>query len=244
VVNSAWQLPAEGGDPTLPAGTQAGTDAPEDATTAGADVQTNATPAGADAQARPAVGGRSAADVLRELKRLDLAVYRAVERTRTPVIDKPLRELSRLANHSKLWLAVAAPLFVFGGRSGRRAALTGAVAIGVNSFVVNVPLKAIARRPRPDRESTGNINERHVRMPTSRSFPSGHSASAFAFATAVAAFRPELGMGLRGLAAVVAYSRVHSGVHYPGDVLAGSLIGIGIGESTALTAKSLLKHKT
>jgi membrane-associated phospholipid phosphatase len=185
---------------------------------------------------------RSVGGVLRELKRLDLAVYRAVERTRTPAIDKPLRELSRLANHSKLWVAIAAPLFIFGGRSGRRAALTGLAAIGVNSFVVNVPLKAIARRPRPDRESTGDGNERHVRMPTSRSFPSGHSASAFAFATAVAAFRPELGIGLRGLAAVVAYSRVHSGVHYPGDVLVGSLVGIAVGEGAALTAKTLLNR--
>jgi membrane-associated phospholipid phosphatase len=201
-------------------------------------------PLGGESSQASASGGprrdRSVAGVLRELKRLDLAVYRAVERTRTPAIDTPLRELSRLANHSKLWLAIAAPIFVFGGRSGRRAALTGVAAIGVNSFVVNVPLKAIARRPRPTRLETDDPNGRHVRMPTSRSFPSGHSASAFAFATAVAAFRPELGMALRGLAAVVAYSRVHSGVHYPGDVLVGSLVGIGIGEGAALTAKAIL----
>jgi len=183
------------------------------------------------------------AGILHELKRLDLAVYRAVESTRTPVIDAPLREISRFANHSKLWLAVALPLFAFGGRSGRRAAVTGVAAIGVNSFVVNVPMKAAVRRRRPDRETTEAPNARHVRMPTSRSFPSGHSASAFAFATAVAAFRPELGMGLRGVAAIVAYSRVHAGVHYPGDVLAGSLIGIAIGESTALVAKRVLRRK-
>lgn len=181
--------------------------------------------------------------MLHELKRLDLAVYRAVERTRTPVIDAPLREISRFANHSKLWLAIAVALFAFGGRSGRRAAVTGAAAIGVNSFIVNVPLKAAVRRRRPDRETSGEPNARHVRMPTSRSFPSGHSASAFAFATAVAAFRPELGLGLRGLAAVVAYSRVHTGVHYPGDALVGSLVGIAVGESTALAAKAALRRK-
>ncbi len=223
---TAWQQPPESDGASR-----------DDPVLADLDAPSNAAPNA------PPSGGRTPSAVFRELKRLDLAVYRAVERTRTPAIDKPLRELSRFANHSKLWLAIAAPLFVFGGRSGRRAAATGVAAIGVNSFVVNVPLKAIARRPRPDRESTDDDNERHVRMPTSRSFPSGHSASAFAFATAVAAFRPELGLGLRGLAAIVAYSRVHSGVHYPGDVLVGSLVGIAVGESTALAAKSLLKRK-
>jgi undecaprenyl-diphosphatase len=62
-------------------------------------------------------------------------------------------------------------------------------------------------------------------MPRSRSFPSGHAASAFAFATAAGHELPLAGLPLRGLAAVVAYSRVHTGVHYPGDVVVGSLIG-------------------
>ena len=202
-----------------------------------ADPPPEATPAAA------ATGGVRPSDVLRELKRMDDAVYRAVERTRTPVLDAPLRHVSGLANHSKLWLAIAAALFAFGGRSGRRAAVSGAAAIGVNSFVVNVPLKAMARRARPVRGTENDLEARHVRMPTSRSFPSGHSASAFAFATAVAAFMPELGLPLRGLAAVVAYSRVHTGVHYPGDVVVGSLVGIAIGESTALATKALLRRR-
>jgi membrane-associated phospholipid phosphatase len=187
--------------------------------------------------------GNTLARVLDELKRLDLAVYRAVEGTDTPKLDAPLRRLSRSANHAKLWLAIAALLFAFGGRSGRRAALTGAAAVGVNSFVVNVPLKALGHRERPARSTDEDLDERHVRMPTSTSFPSGHSASGFAFAQAVAATRPELGLPLRGLAAVVAYSRVHTGVHYPGDVLAGSLIGMGIGEGTARVARSLLRRR-
>ena len=189
------------------------------------------------------LGSARLSDALRELKRVDDAVYRAVERTRTPVIDAPLRRLSAFANHSKLWLAIAAPLFVFGGRKGRRAAVSGVVAIGVNSFVVNVPLKAIAHRARPVRDTENGAAARHVSMPTSRSFPSGHSASAFAFATAVASFVPEFGLPLRGLATVVAYSRVHIGVHYPGDVVVGSLVGIAIGESTALTTRSFLRKR-
>ena len=62
-------------------------------------------------------------------------------------------------------------------------------------------------------------------MPRSTSFPSGHSASAFAFATGVAAAAPAAGIPLSALAALVAYSRVHTGVHYPVDALVGSVTG-------------------
>jgi undecaprenyl-diphosphatase len=62
-------------------------------------------------------------------------------------------------------------------------------------------------------------------MPRSTSFPSGHAASAFAFATGVAADLPAAGIPLSAAAAVVAYSRVHTGVHYPADVIAGSVAG-------------------
>ena len=144
-----------------------------------------------DAAATGAAGAappRSAARrVLDELNAADLAVFRAVEGVSTPALDAPLRRLSRCANHSKLWLTIAALLFAFGGRSGRRAALTGAAAIGLNSFIVNVPLKYIARRERPARGTHDEVTARHVKMPESPSFPSGHSASGFAFAQAVAA---------------------------------------------------------
>lgn len=65
-------------------------------------------------------------------------------------------------------------------------------------------------------------------MPRTRSFPSGHAASGFAFASGVASAAPFPGIALTGLAALVAYSRVHTGVHYPGDVIAGSVIGVAL----------------
>jgi undecaprenyl-diphosphatase len=70
-------------------------------------------------------------------------------------------------------------------------------------------------------------------MPASTSFPSGHAASGFAFAAAVGRDLPWLGLALRFLAAAVAYSRVHTGVHYPGDAVAGALIGEGTGQAVA-----------
>jgi undecaprenyl-diphosphatase len=64
-------------------------------------------------------------------------------------------------------------------------------------------------------------------MPKSASFPSGHAASAFAFAYAIGRHFPLLGVPIRLLAGAVAYSRVHTGVHYPGDVVIGSIVGAG-----------------
>lgn len=162
-----------------------------------------------------------------ELSGVDQALYEAVATTPTPYLDDGLRNLSRAANKSVLWMAIAAGLAVAGGPRERRAALTGLVSIATASLLVNAGVKFLARRDRPDRD--GEFIERHVRMPTSTSFPSGHSASAFAFAQGVGSVAPALSVPLHLAATGVAYSRVHTGVHYPGDVVAGSLIGIVVG---------------
>ncbi len=179
-----------------------------------------------------------ARDVLHELLALDLAVYQAVESTPTPLIDATLRRLSHAANHAKVYMAVSALLFALGGPKGRRAAVNGMVAVGANSLVVNIPMKRFGRRPRPVRGAVRLAEARHVTMPDSTSFPSGHSASGFAFAVAVADAVPALGVPLRALATAVAYSRVHTGVHYPGDVIIGSLVGMAVGEGTVLASRA------
>ena len=172
--------------------------------------------------------------VLGDLRAVDHAVYSAVASTPTPSLDVPLRTLSTAANYSRIWFGIAALLALVGGRTGRRAALAGAASIGATSLV-NVGLKTVGRR-RPDREGYGVPEERHVRMPTSTSFPSGHSAAGFAFANTVSAEIPGLAFPLRVLALSVAYSRVHTGVHYPSDALAGGIVGGVVGQTVAFVA--------
>jgi membrane-associated phospholipid phosphatase len=74
-------------------------------------------------------------------------------------------------------------------------------------------------------------------MPGSTSFPSGHAASAFAFATVVGHELPPAALPLWLLATAVAYSRVHTGVHYAGDVVVGALIGAACGASVRGAAR-------
>jgi undecaprenyl-diphosphatase len=168
---------------------------------------------------------------LADAERLDVAIYAAIARTQTPSLDVAMRRLTEAANYSRLSLTAAAGLAVFGGSSGRRAAAKGLVSLGVTAAVVNLAVKPLGRRPRPERAADVPL-ARHVAMPKSRSFPSGHSAAAFAFATGVSHGSSAAAVPLHGLAATVSYSRVHSGVHYPSDVLAGALLGIVVAQVT------------
>lgn len=177
-----------------------------------------------------------------EVSDVDHAIYEAVAQSDTPSLDDALRRLSHWADKSKLWVGMAGALALFGGPSGRRAAVNGVASIGLSSAVTNLGFKQIANRDRPDRVQAQVPDDRHVPMPESTSFPSGHSASAFAFAEGVAAEMPWLGVPLRLAAATVAFSRVHTGVHYPGDVVIGSLIGMTSGQMATRGVAYVRRH--
>ena len=181
------------------------------------------------------------AGMLHALGRLDLAAYTAVARMSTPLLDVPLRRLSHFANFSKPWFLTAAGLALLGGPTGRRAAVTGVAAIGAASLLVNQPMKLLGDRRRPDREDHDVPEARWVPMPTSTSFPSGHSASAAAFAVAVSDVVPALRVPLGAVAGTVAFSRVYVGVHYPGDVLVGAATGALLGRLVSHLGRRLAR---
>ena len=168
---------------------------------------------------------------LDKLIAIDCALFDRVARAHTPALDRTLPALSTAANNSVLWIATGGALTAFGGRRGKRAALRGIGSIGLTSLFVNQVIKRLIRRPRPSLRHVPRA--RHLRaQPLTTSFPSGHAASAAAFALGVGAEYPKARIPLGALAAAVGYSRTYVGVHYPLDVFVGAGIGAGFGMLT------------
>jgi membrane-associated phospholipid phosphatase len=151
------------------------------------------------------------------------------------VLDEVMPRLSLAADHGVLWIAIAGGLGV-SGRSGRRAAVRGLVALSVASATTNVLLKRASgrRRPPPGLVPVGRAPRR---KPFTTSFPSGHAASAAAFATAVVLESPWSAVPLVPLAVGVATSRVVVGVHYPSDVVGGVVLGV----ASAVLTRALIR---
>lgn len=128
------------------------------------------------------------------------------------------------------WVAGGVALAILGGPKGRRAGAATAVASLAATYIVQVRVKPLFRRVRPfvNREATV-VGVR----PADHSFPSGHTASSFAAATALAFFYPRAAPLAYAVATGVGMSRVHLGVHFPSDAAVGGVIGIGIGTFTA-----------
>ena len=146
-------------------------------------------------------------------------------------MDIALRRLTLSANHGVLWFGIGTIGVLTGGRS-RRAALRGIGSLAMASFVANSVVKPIVGRRRPDQQRTQTAR-RIGYVPWTSSFPSGHSASAAAFAAGAALEMPFSSAVLGPLAAAVAYSRVHVGVHYRSD----AVVGMAIGAAVALVVK-------
>ncbi len=130
--------------------------------------------------------------------------------------------LSRIGEGGILWFAIAVPMLFF--KKSRFCGVVMILSMGVTLLLGEFLLKNLIGRVRPC-----NINteiEMLIKRPSSFSFPSGHTSSSFAAATTVFQWNKKYGIATLVLAFAVAFSRLYNYVHFPTDVLAGTVFGI------------------
>ncbi|ROQ38259.1 PAP2 superfamily protein [Frondihabitans sp. PhB188] len=176
---------------------------------------------------RPPSSSRTPSILPPRILALDRRIGRRVNGAGTgPALDRVLLGLSTAANNGLLWYGVAGALALT-GPTGRRAAVRGLLSLGGSSAVANLVAKPLFGGHRPVAADIPVARQLKV-FPQSASFPSGHTASAFAFATGVALESPGRAALIAPIAVGVAYSRLHVGAHWVSDVVGGAVIGSGV----------------
>ena len=157
---------------------------------------------------------------------LDQALRTFVTSHHSPPADGIMLALSVGGQGGRVWLLIGAVVALV--RPSRAPGVwQTALAIGLAALVVDVVAKPVVGRLRPyDSAPEVRVIDRR---PDTRSFPSGHAATAFAGAFALSRLWPSGRLRVWTLAALIAFSRVYVGVHYPLDVLGGALVGLASG---------------
>jgi undecaprenyl-diphosphatase len=130
--------------------------------------------------------------------------------------------LSDVGTANAIWVFLAL-LIAFIQRTRWAAAVQVILAVVITGQITDHVAKPLFSRQRPFETYAETIVYGH--RPTTRSFPSGHAAGAIAGAYTLSRLAPESRPIFWTLAVLVAFSRVYLGVHYPGDIFAGALLG-------------------
>ena len=170
------------------------------------------------------------------IERRDYRVMRRMNRWRAPRWVRYWMIAATRMGDGWLWYSAAVGLLVFGGdqRFAAIGAAGSAALVGVAVFKI---LKRLSHRPRPCQIEPDCWSK--VLPPDRFSFPSGHTMTAFSIALVLSYFYRGVELPLYFLAASIAISRVVLGMHFLSDVLAGAILGVGLG-CGALTACAAL----
>lgn len=149
------------------------------------------------------------------------------EHAHNAVTDRVFPLITYLGEGGLFWILLALLFILLGRNSSRKetgALMLGAMLLGL--LLGELSLKNLVCRPRPFQDFPA-YTQLLIPPPDGWSFPSGHSCASFAAATILFLKDKRWGIPALVLAALIAFSRVFLFVHYPTDILAGSLLGIG-----------------
>ncbi len=142
-----------------------------------------------------------------------------------PVLDTIMIFVSRMGDKGFCWIALGL-LFLLLGCKEKIWYQQGVLVLSAllaDVLLCNVLLKPLVNRTRPYEVLGYDLI---VPPMQDASFPSGHTAASFAAAAALYAIHPNWGRAAYVFAALMGFSRLYLGVHFPTDVLAGAVVGI------------------
>jgi undecaprenyl-diphosphatase len=165
-----------------------------------------------------------------------IAIWSATHRI--GLLNDPSVWLGTIEKLGAVWIVLAVVVGLLQRRglwgTAGLALLTALATLAADSLAFG--LKDITDRPRPF-EAHPQIDPLYTVH--SSSFPAGHAATAFAGAVLLSYVAPRLAPAFLGLAAIIAWSRVYEGVHYPTDVLAGAVLGALVGAAAVVVLRLL-----
>jgi membrane-associated phospholipid phosphatase len=152
-------------------------------------------------------------------------------RGHTPGLERAARLLGKAGNNGAGWFVAGAGLAAVDKR--RRAAWGVAAALGPAAIGLNYGVKLLVKRPRPVLRGLPPLGG----APSSLSFPSAHSTSSFAVATAMTRIDRRAAVAFVPAVAVAA-GRPYLGMHYPSDVAVGVVLGTAVGLAVPLPRRA------
>ena len=170
---------------------------------------------------------------------MEMSILHAIQNIHSSLLDSIMIFITSLGNAGVIWIAIAI-IFLF-TKKYRRCGIAMALALLLSFIFGNVILKNIFERPRPSWvDSSVTLL---IKNPTDYSFPSGHSFVSFAGAAAIFMYHKKEGVAALILAALIAFSRLYLFVHYPSDVILGSLFGVIAAIISAMIVNKFISNK-
>jgi len=153
---------------------------------------------------------------------IETMILDQIQTIHRPVLDAVMVYITRLGDHGTIWILTA---FVFlCTKKYRKGGMVICLALIFSFILGNLIIKNLVARPRPC--WVNDTVQLLISVPGDYSFPSAHTMSSFAAATAIFFMNKSWGITALLLAGAIAFSRMYLYVHYPTDILAGAVLGV------------------